>query len=414
MSESPESLDSRLSLRLEALRQEDLLRKLRRIDSPQSTSVLCEGQQRINFSSNDYLGLAQHPLLKEAMIRGVEKWGVGSGASRLVCGSLAPLHELEEHIAAFKGTPAALAFSSGYSTAVGALMALLGGSDIVITDKLVHACVIDAVRASGAKLRVFKHNDMEDLERILQWAVKERGASKSHSAGDSSAPGLAPDPEAAILIVTESVFSMDGDLAPLRNLVELKERFGAWLMVDEAHGTGLYGDQRRGVIEAMGVSGQVEIQMGTLGKAIGAAGGYIAGSKTLIEWLLNRARSFVFSTAPPPAVAAAASAGISLIRGPEGEVRRQRLWSNVNRAKEALVGAGWPVPPAQSAILPCIVGAESAALSVSRQLWEQGILIPAIRYPTVARGKARLRLTLSADHSLEDIETLARCMPKNS
>lgn len=356
------------------------------------------GVERINFSSNDYLGLANHPALKEAAVRAVERFGAGSGASRLVCGSLAPHHELDDALAVFKGTEAALSFSSGYAAAMGTVCALVGKGDIVILDKLIHACLIDAARLSGATVRVFKHNDLADLEEILVWAGAER-----------QKPSATPAPvgrPSQVLVITESVFSMDGDLAPLRNIVELKERHGAWLMVDEAHGTGLFGEHRRGVIEAMEVSGRVEIQMGTLGKSLGAAGGYIAGSRMLIDWLVNRARSFIFSTAPAPAAAAAAIAAIELVGSGEGEERRQALWGRVNRLKERVIGRGWLLPAVQSAILPLMVGPESEAVRISRELYDQGILIPAIRYPTVARGKARLRLTATASHTWEEIERL--------
>lgn len=391
-------IDSELGLRLEDLRTQGLHRQLRRVDSPQQSRVMMGGLERINFSSNDYLGLASHPLLKEAAIRAVEQYGVGSGASRLVCGSLAPHHQLEEAIAAFKQTEAALSFSSGYATATGAVCALVRKGDVVVLDKLIHACLIDAARLSGATVRVFKHNDLSDLEEILIWAKAEQQKTTETAADRVHRP--------QILIVTESVFSMDGDLAPLRDIVELKERYGAWLMVDEAHGTGLFGEHRRGVIEAMELTGRVEIQMGTLGKAIGAAGGYIAGSRVLIDWLINRARSFIFSTAPAPAAAAAATAALQLLGSDEGEDRMLALWARVNRMKELVIGRGWELSAVQSAILPLRVGAEDQAVRFSRDLYDRGILIPAIRYPTVARGKARLRLTASASHSWEEIDRL--------
>jgi 8-amino-7-oxononanoate synthase len=401
--------DDELLARLCSLDSQGLRRRLRRVDSPQQSLLQAEGRERVNFSSNDYLGLANHPVLKEAMIRAVERHGVGSGASRLVCGSLAPHHELEEALAAFKQTEAALSFASGYATAVGTIPALVGKDDFVITDKLVHACIIDAVRLSGATLRVFKHNDVEDLERLLRWAQAER-ESRSRAAGASV---ISPEPtpgDGQILVITESVFSMDGDLAPLRNVVELKERYGAWLMVDEAHATGLFGERRSGLLEAMGLAGRAEIQMGTLGKALGASGGYIAGSRALIDWLVNRARSFIFSTAPSPAAAAAAQAAVELVQSGEGELRRQRAWSQVNRLKETVIEAGWVLPPAQSTILPLIVGGEADALRLGQSLLEAGFWIPAIRYPTVARGKARLRFTVTADHTLEQINALGETL----
>lgn len=376
-----------------------LLRELRRIDSAPGARIVFAGRECLNFSSNDYLGLADHPALKEAAIKATEKFGTGSGASRLICGSLAPHHELEESLAAFKGTEAALTFSTGYATALGTLGALVGKDDVVILDKLVHASIVDAARLSGAKLRVFAHNDLEDLEAKLKWAGEVQG---SMPKVQSRAPRT--------LVVTESVFSMDGDLAPLRNIVELKERFGAWLMVDEAHATGLFGTQRRGLAEAHEVAGRVEIQMGTLGKAIGASGGYICGSRALIDLLINRARSFIFSTAPMPAAAAAARAGIELIQSNEGEEHRVRLWSRVDQFKNALTGSAWKLPVVQSPIVPLIVGDETAAVETAAALRARGFFIPAIRFPTVARGAARLRVTLSATHTEADVKALVETL----
>jgi 8-amino-7-oxononanoate synthase len=384
------ALDADLQERLEALRAGSLLRELRRVDSPPGVRLHVGGRALLNFSSNDYLGLATHPALQEAAARAVRDFGAGAAASRLICGSLAPLHELEEALAAFKGTAAAVGFSSGYAAALGTIPALVGPEDIVILDRLVHASIIDAARLSGARLRVFKHNDLEDLARILQWADRARSAA------------VRP----RVLIVTESVFSMDGDRAPLRELVALKERHGAWLMVDEAHATGVFGENRRGLIEEEGVEGRVEIQMGTLGKAVGAAGGFICGSRALADFLINRARSLVFSTAPVPAQVAAARAGVELIQSDEGARRCQRLWSLVDVLRRDLPGAGWSAPAARSAIVPLRVGAEARAMEISARLREQGILLPPIRYPTVARGAARLRVTLSAAHTEEEVRQL--------
>jgi 8-amino-7-oxononanoate synthase len=394
-----DGFDRELQAELEQLRASGLFRELRRVDSPQGTHVRIGGGKLLNFSSNDYLGLASHPILREAAVRAAAEFGAGSGASRLICGSLAIHHQLEEALAAFKGTEAALTFLSGYATALGAITALLGKGDIVIVDKLVHACVVDATRLSGAKLRVFRHNDLNDLEAKLKWAAH---AERSTSNVQRSRP--------RVLIVTESVFSMDGDLAPLREIVELKDRHGAWLMLDEAHATGLFGERRRGLAEAYELANRVEIQMGTLSKALGAGGGYICGSRPLIELLINRARSFIFSTAPVPAQAAAARAAIELIQTAEGEALRQRLWQRVDQAKNAVINAGWTLRPVQSPILPLHVGDEARAVATAAALREQGLLIPAIRYPTVARGEARFRLTVSAAHSAEDIAALSNAL----
>ena len=386
--------DRQLSGRLAALREQGLYRELRRVDSPPSTRITIGGQSLLNFSSNDYLGLANDPALKDAARKAIDRFGAGAGASRLICGSLIPHHELDETLAAFKGTEAALSFSTGYATALGAIGALLGKDDVIVIDKLVHACIVDAARLCGAKLRVFAHNDLNDLEKVLQWAVARPRTSH-----------LAP----RTLIVTESVFSMDGDHAPLRDLVALKEKYGAWLMVDEAHATGLYGSRRRGLAEELGVSDRIEIQMGTLGKAVGAAGGYICGSRALIDFLVNRARSFIFSTAPVPAAAAAAAAGLRYIQSQAGERRRELLWQRVEQ-----FNSQFKITHSKtlSAIIPVILGPEGKVVEAAAALCEQGLFIPAIRYPTVARGQARLRITLTAGHTADEIAQLTCTLPE--
>jgi 8-amino-7-oxononanoate synthase len=386
--------DSQLREALTALREEGLYRELKQVASPQQPRIQIGGETLLNFSSNDYLGLANHPKLKEAAVDAVAQYGAGSGASRLICGSLAPHHTLEERLAAFKATQAALAFSTGYAAALGTICSLLGPDDIIILDKLVHACIVDAAKLSRAKIRVFRHNDLNNLEDLLKWAGQHR---------QLSAGGAKP----RILVVTESVFSMDGDLAPLKEIVELKEAHGAWLMVDEAHATGLYGLHRRGLIEASGMTGRVEIQMGTLGKALGAAGGFISGSRTLIEFLINKARSFIFSTAPAPAAVAAAAAAVELVQSERGEQSCRRLWQLVSDLPATIAGLNSkPVSP----IIPLQIGDETAALAQAAALRRRNIYVPAIRYPTVARGRARLRLTLTAAHTQADLEQLATAL----
>ena len=389
------SFDEEMDRRLTTLREQGLLRELRRVDSPPGTRIRIGGRTLLNFSSNDYLGLANDPQLKEAAIKAVEKFGAGSGAARLICGSLAPHHELEEILAGFKGAEAAVSFSTGYATAVGTICALLGKDDVIVLDKLVHACIVDAARLSGAKIRVFAHNDLEDLEKILRWSSTFR-LSGSTPRGELQPPRT--------LVVTESIFSMDGDAAPLREMVALKEKHGAWLMVDEAHATGLYGPNRRGRAEETGTSERIEIQMGTLGKAVGAAGGYICGSRLLIDFLVNRARSFIFSTAPVPAAAAAATAGIRFIQSTAGKTRLNLLWTRVDELKSEI---GNRKSKTSGAIIPVLIGDETRAVAVSAALRERGIFVPAIRYPTVARGRARLRVTLTAAHAQADVSELA-------
>ncbi len=379
------SLTEDLDVRLAELRAAGLHRELRRIDSRQGTRLHIDGRELVNFSSNDYLGLTGHPALAEAASRALRDWGCGSTASRLVCGSLAPHHELEARLADWKQTGAALSFATGYSAALGTIPALVGTGDIVVVDRLVHACCVDAARQSGAQLRVFRHNDLARLADILKWA-----------------DGLGRNPRPRVLVVTESVFSMDGDRAPLRELVELKDRHGAWLMLDEAHAGGLLGTRRAGLADAEGLTARIEVQMGTLGKALGCAGGYIAGSSSLVEFLINRARTLIFSTAPPPSTVAAASCAIDLVRGPEGAERCLRTWSLAEGLAAGLPPSAQPATPA-SAILPWHVGDERRAVRQASALRDVGFFVPAIRHPTVGRGAARLRFTVTAAHTPEEV-----------
>ncbi len=388
------SFTDELNRRLAALREQNLFRELRRVDSAQGPRIKIGGKTFLNFSSNDYLGLANHPALKEAAIRAVEKFGAGAGASRLICGSLAPFHELEETLAAFKKAEAALTFSTGYAAAVGTITTLVSKDDVIILDKLVHASIVDAAKLSGAKLRIFDHNDLNDLEDKLKWADK---FSKAESGKR----------KAEILVVTESIFSMDGDAAPLREIVPLKNKYGAWLMVDEAHATGIIGENGYGLADELGVSNQIEIQMGTLGKALGASGGYICGSRALIDFLVNRARSFIFSTAPIPAAAVTATAAIQIIQSAEGKMRRENLFSLIAELNSKLKIKNSKLP---GAIIPLIIGDETKAVDAANKLREQNIFVPAIRFPTVARSAARLRITLTAAHSEVDISELAAAL----
>ncbi len=378
-------LDEQLGRDLGEIRDAGLWRELREIESAQSASIKFGGREFINFSSNDYLGLAGHPALAQAAREAIEQFGIGSGASRLICGSLQPHHELELALAKWQGTEAALVFSTGFAAAQGVLTSLLGRGDVVILDKKAHASMIDGAKLSGATLRFFRHNDLENLEKLLQWAAGRGGR---------------------VLVASESVFSMDGDHAPLAGIVELKERYGAWLMLDEAHAIGLYGPLGQGLAAAGGLGERIEIRMGTLGKAVGAAGGFICGSRRLTELLVNKARSFIFSTAPSPAVSAAARAGVELTQGAEGQSLRSQLWQRVDELRRAAGSLGWETPAEPSAILPLIVGEEVKAVATMDQLREAGFFIPAIRYPTVPRNEARLRVTLTANHTAEDIQQL--------
>ncbi|HYR58298.1 MAG TPA: 8-amino-7-oxononanoate synthase [Chthoniobacteraceae bacterium] len=372
---------------LAELRERSLFRRLREFDSPQQPAMVTAGQPLINFSSNDYLGLATEPALREAARDAIDRYGVGAGASRLVCGTLAPHTRLEERLAEFKRTAAALTFSSGYAAALGALGALAQRNDVIILDKLSHASLIDGAKLSGAVLRIFPHNHLGKLESHLKWAREHH-------------------PEARVIVVTESVFSMDGDWAALSEIVEMKNRHGAMLLLDEAHAVGVIGQNGRGLADQLGLGGQIDIHMGTLSKALGVSGGYICGGRRLIDLVINRARSFIYSTAPPPAMAAAAMAAVEFLMSAQGERRRQQLRGNLTQFAEELpqlVSGGKKI---QSAIIPIILGQAEAAVEASQVLADKGFFVPAIRYPTVPRDAARLRVTLSARHTAKQISGL--------
>ncbi len=366
------------------LRERSLLRKLREFDSPQQPDLELAGKKLINFSSNDYLGLATEPALRDAAKAAIDDYGVGAGASRLICGTLSPHLRLEEKLAEWKHTESALSFSCGYATAVGTLGALARKDDVIILDKLAHASLIDGARLSGACVRVFPHNHLGKLESHLKWARENY-------------------PDARVIIVTESVFSMDGDWAPLVEMVEVKQRYDALLFVDEAHAVGIIGDQGRGLAAKLGISADVDIQMGTLSKALGCSGGYICGSRALIDLLINRARSFMYSTAPAPANAAAAMAAVQFMMSPAGDRRRQQLRANLSLFAEEMPMLFPPGRKVQSAIFPIILGSAQRAIAASKTLAEKGYFVPAIRFPTVPKESARLRVTLSARHTREQI-----------
>ena len=374
---------------LEALRARSLERKLREISSAQGPEVQIAGRRLINFSSNDYLGLAGDSRLCEAAIGAIREFGVGAGASRLVSGTQSPHLRLENALAKWKQAEAALSFSSGYAAAFGTVPALVSKDDVILLDKLCHASLIDGAKLSGATLRVFPHNHLGKLEEHLEWVRRQH-------------------PGKRILILTESVFSMDGDRAPLRELIELKKRFGALLMLDEAHAVGVIGPNGRGLAAAQNLSDDVDVQMGTLSKALGASGGYICGSRSLIEWLINRARSFIYSTAPPPAIVAAALAAVNFLGSSEGEERRRLLWERIGLMKDLLPRneLNEKASVVNSAIFPWIVGDEQAAIDLAASLQSEGFLVPAIRYPTVAKGSARLRITVTASHGENQIRSL--------
>ncbi len=378
---------------LDEMERHHLRRHLRTIAVQSDTGsggvpVELDGRRLINFSSNDYLGLASRPAPPQEASH-----PLGSGSSRLVCGT-APAHvELEQVLAAFKKTEAALTFSSGYACAVGTLQALLKKGDVVILDKLSHASLIDGAKLSGATIRVFPHNDLTKLDSHLAWARKKISAS------------------GRILVVTESVFSMDGDRAPLGEIVELKEKHGALLLIDEAHAFGILGPGGRGLAAELGVAERVDLHIGTLSKAAGLSGGFLAGSRDFIDLCIQRARSFIYSTAPPPQLAAAATRCLALIAGEHGDRLRERLWENLRQLSTELeLPADDAERPLPSAIVPILLGSSARALAAAAQLLDHGFLIPAIRYPTVPRDQARLRLTVSAAHSATQITAVAHAI----
>lgn len=342
--------------------------------------IRVEGMELLSFCSNDYLGLATHPALKDAALSAMERYGFGSGASRLVSGTN-PIHvELEKRISDFKKTEAALLLNSGYAANTGVIPALLSDGDVVFSDSLNHASIIDGCRLCRAEVFVYRHKDLDHLEGLLKKCTNKGRR----------------------LIVTDGVFSMDGDIAPLPGLASLAERYGALLMVDDAHATGVLGDSGRGTAEHFAMEGRVHIVMGTLGKALGSFGAFIAGDRGLIDYLINKARSFMFSTALPPAVSAASIAAIDIVeRHPE---LRARLWNARERLVKGLLSLGIDVSMSETPIVPVVIKDSALALRAAEELRRHGIFAPAIRPPSVPTDKARIRITVSAAHSDDDID----------
>ena len=369
-----------LTARLAQVRENGLYRALRPVDGAQDTVVSLNGNDVLLFSSNNYLGLANHPVLKRAASQAIERFGCGSGASRLISGSMAVHHELEARLAALKKTEAALVFPTGYHANVGVLSALMGPGDTILSDSLNHASIIDGCRLSRAEVRVYPHGDTRALDALL----------------------AACPPSGQRLIVTDTVFSMDGDLAPLAELVELARRYDAWLMVDEAHATGVFGPHGGGLVEEMGLVDHVDIHMGTLGKALGGIGAYVAGSRALIDWLVNRARSFVYTTGMSPASAASALAALDIVeREPE---RRQMLWENTRFLSDGLRGLGYRLGESRSQILPIVVGDARQTMSLAEAVLRRGVFAHGIRPPTVPEGTSRIRVTPMATHTRAQLE----------
>lgn len=382
------SFDQRLQAVLSQRSEQGLYRRRLTLDSAQGPVVRLDGREYTNFCSNDYLGLAAHPRLVQSFQRAAAEYGVGSGASHLVCGHSRPHHELEEALAELTGRPRALLFSSGYAANTGTLATLLEPGDSVFQDRLNHASLLDGGLHSGARFRRFAHNDVADLERKLSAVEGPR------------------------LVAVDGVFSMDGDSAPLAELASLCHRQDAWLMVDDAHGIGVMGETGAGSVQAAGLGTQdAPVLMATLGKALGTGGAFVAGDEDLIEGLIQQARNYIYTTAIPPAVAAATLTSLAILR--EEAWRRDHLASLIQRFREGASQLGLPLMPSSSAIQPLAVGDATRATSMSQKLRERGLLIGAIRPPTVPVGTSRLRITLSAAHSAQQVdhllEALAHC-----
>ncbi|HIJ86468.1 MAG TPA: 8-amino-7-oxononanoate synthase [Desulfuromonadales bacterium] len=369
---------------LEEIKNRGLLRRTRVINGRQSAHVTCNGHDVMMLCSNNYLGLADHPALAAASIAAIEQYGTSSGASRLVSGTMALHERLEQAVAAFKGSEAALVFNSGHAANTGIIPALVGKGDVVFSDRLNHASIIDGILLSGARSVRYPHNDHAALAVLMEKHLNE------HATG-------------RCLIVTDGVFSMDGDIAPLTELVALKHAHGALLMVDDAHGCGVLGEQGRGSAELSGVGKDIDIQMGTFGKALGSFGAYAAVSAELRDLLINRARSFIFSTSLPPAVLAASLAAVELVQTQEGDRLRRQLAGNARFFRNSLADAGFSIPAGTTQIVPIVIGSADTTMQFSEALLVEGYFAQGIRPPTVPVGTSRLRFTLMATHSLADL-----------
>ncbi|MBM3494288.1 MAG: glycine C-acetyltransferase [Armatimonadetes bacterium] len=376
------TLQDWLAEQLKTLTDQSLYKPLVELQTPQGGTVTVDGKEVVNLSSNNYLGLANHPKLKEAAIRAVEQWGAGAGAVRTIIGTMSIHQELEKRLAAFKHVEAAIVFQSGFTANAGTIPAIVTKEDAIISDELNHASIIDGCRLAGLPSEqrpIYKHRDMDSLEDVL----KRFGSYRKR------------------LIITDGVFSMDGDIAPLDEIVGLAERYDAAVMVDDAHGSGVLGGGR-GTAFHYGVHQRIDVQLGTLSKAVGVMGGYIAGSLRLREWLTQRSRPFLFSTAHPPAVAAAVIAALDLMESDPSFT--ERLWANATHWQDGLQAMGLDLGVTQTPITPVIVGDESKALALQRELFGEGVLALAVVFPTVARGKARVRTMPNASHTIAELD----------
>lgn len=374
--------------RIAALKEKNLYRSLKVVESAPGPVICIDGRKLLNFSSNNYLGLANHPKIKQAVISAVRKWGAGSGASRLISGSLKIHLALEKKLARFKKEEAATVFSSGYLANLGAVTSLVGEKDLVLVDRLNHASLIDAARLSRAKLWVYSHHDVKALDRLL-----DRGKNFEKK-----------------LVLTDSYFSMDGEVAPLDKLLEICKRHDAMLMVDEAHATGIFGKNGSGLTEQFSLSGKIDVVMGTLSKALGSTGGFICGRAVLKECLINCSREFIYTTAPVPAASAAASAAIGVIENQP--LLRKRYWENILYVRAKLKNLGFDLGCSEGPIIPLFIGDTKKTLSIQRFLMRQGIFAPAIRPPSVPKNTDRIRLSVTADHTQDDLNCLLSVLKK--
>ncbi len=366
---------------IEGLKKDGVYRTLPVLEGPNESEILLNGKKVINLSSNNYLGFANHPKLKEAAIKGVEKYGVGSGAVRTIVGNMDIHEELEKTLAEFKREEAVMVYQSGFNCNAGTIQAITGKGDLIISDALNHASIIDGARLSRADKTVYKHADMEDLERIL----KEKR-----------------DQYTNVLIITDGVFSMDGDIAPLPEIVELAETYKAMTYVDDAHGSGVLGESGRGTVDHFGLHGRVDFTIGTLSKAIGVVGGYVAGSNTMKEWLSHRGRPILFSTSLPPAAVCAISEAVKLLMSTTEFT--DKLWENGRYFKDRMKEAGFDIGNSGTPITPVMVGEEETTLKFSKNLLAKGVFVSGIVFPTVPKGKGRLRCMVTAGHSKEQLD----------
>jgi glycine C-acetyltransferase len=375
--------------KLAELEEQGLLLHPRTLEGPTGARARFDGRDVINLASNNYLGLANHPRVNQAAAKATLELGAGSGAVRTIAGSMSIHVELERRLAAFKHAEAALMFQSGFTANAGTVAAILDKEDVIVSDQLNHASIIDGARLSRAEIKVFPHKDSEAAGALL---------------AETARPGRRQ------LLITDGVFSMDGDIAPLPDLVEVAERHGAIMMIDDAHATGVLGAGGAGTVDHFGLHGRVDIQVGTLSKAIGVLGGFIAGPRALIRWLENRGRPYLFSTSAPPAVVAACTAALDVIH--DEPDRLERLWSNTRAFKASLHELGFDTGLSETPITPVIAGDEERAQALGRRLFEEGVFAPAIVFPTVVRGQARVRTIVTADHTDEDlseaVETFAK------